>query len=175
MEQVSGWLFQRSVNKQVGGVTQGIEDMATSVQNSFSNYWNQAVGTTQVPLVDVLSEFELPKGIFPKNVAKYTLEKIEGSDELEGNLMVTMPYICEVRFSDGHEIRYNKVITAVIKKGKLEAIEGMKSHGFTWSELQDIVVHTISDKIDFMCSTRKKSKLASGYKSPRVGVEADKF
>lgn len=125
------------------------------------------LGQTQIPLVDLLAKYEIPKGIFPSNIVKYSFDLFEEGEG--GKLKVHLPFKCEVKFSDGHILRYQKEVDCEVEKGKLIQVVGLQSQGIFWSEVTDIIMNP-NGKIEFHCGS-KKAKVKVNYEHPRVGVE----
>eukprot|EP00271_Cylindrocystis_brebissonii_P015720 TRINITY_DN38706_c0_g1_i1.p1 TRINITY_DN38706_c0_g1~~TRINITY_DN38706_c0_g1_i1.p1 ORF type:complete len:175 (+),score=20.91 TRINITY_DN38706_c0_g1_i1:201-725(+) len=174
MDAVSGWLFQKQASNSLGSVTKDLDAATNDLADSVTNWWHGMVGKTQPPLAAILDEFEIPKGIFPKTISKYNFQPAEG-EERAGLLKVTLPFICEVRFSDGHTIRYDKVVECRVTKGSLDDILGMKSQGILWAVVTAVTIKPgASDKIYFQLGS-KKMKLVANYTHAREGVEVQKF
>ena len=133
--------------------------------------WFGSAGITQQPLGGVLDEYNIPKGVFPKNHSRYKFEPYEGGNS--GKLIITVPNIMEVRFSDGHMLRFDTEIICSIEEGQVTDIEGVKSQGnLRWIDVTAIIVR--GDKMDFMCGS-KKTKEIKWYTSQRDGVEVFKY
>lgn len=70
--------------------------------------------------------YNLPPGLFPRNIKCYEF------DESKGKLIVYMNSACEVSFKDSSVVRYGARVKASLTRGKLDAIEGMKTKGLFW-------------------------------------------
>ena len=79
----------------------------------FLTLWHCFVGKMQKSLVDLLQEYDLPKGLFPQDATNYEF------DEEIGKLTIFIPSICEVWFKDSSIIRCATIVTGFLQKGKL--------------------------------------------------------
>ena len=119
----------------------------------------------------MLEKYNIPKGIFPKNHSRYKFEPYEVGNS--GKLTIIIPNIMEVRFSDGHMLRFATEVICSIEEGHVTDIKGMKSQGnLRWLDVTAIIV--MGGKLDFMCGS-KRSKEIKWYSSPRDGVEVYKY
>lgn len=118
------------------------------------------------PLADVLQEFELPPGIFPREATKYKL------DEEAKTLTVTIPTICEVSYRDSSVLRFSTSVTCHIEKGKLTEIEGLKTKVVIWVRVTAIVSEDA--KLIFTAGLNK-TRERKIYQVVRDGIPVDKF
>ncbi|KAL8196788.1 hypothetical protein R6Q57_024490 [Mikania cordata] len=118
------------------------------------------------PLSDVLQEFELPAGIFPREATKYVL------DEVTRKLTVSLPTICEVSYRDSSVLRFSTSVTCHIEKGKLSEIEGLKTKVVIWVRVTNIVCEEA--KLHFTAGLNK-TRERKVYQVVRDGVPVDKF
>ncbi|KAH0934038.1 hypothetical protein HID58_011155 [Brassica napus] len=125
-----------------------------------------STGKMQKPLPELLQEFGLPVGIFPRDATNYEF------NEQTKKLTVFIPSICEVGYKDSSVLRFTTTVTGFLEKGKLADVEGMKTKVMIWVKVTSISVD--SSKIHFNAGV-KKSRRRDAYEVLRDGVEIDKF
>lgn len=119
----------------------------------------------QKSLPQLLQEYDLPIGIFPKDATNYEL------NEEIGKLTVYMPTTCEIGYKDT-VLRYATVVTGYLEKGRLTNIEGIKTKFMIWVKVTSI--STEGPKIHFTAGM-KKSKNKEIFQVLRNGITIDKF
>lgn len=126
-------------------------------------------GKPSKTLPDLLREYNLPPGLFPQNIISYEF------DEIKAKLIVYLPSPCEVSFKDSSVIRYATRIKAILMRGKLTSIEGMKTKVVVWVKVTCVNVESgKSDKVWFTAGV-KKSRSKDIYLTPRDGVRVEEF
>lgn len=123
-------------------------------------------GKMQKPLPELLKEFGLPVGIFPRDATNYEF------NEQTRKLTVFIPSICEVGYKDTSVLRFTTTVTGFLEKGKLADVEGMKTKVMIWVKVTSISAD--SSKVHFTAGM-KKSRSRDAYEVLRDGVEIDKF
>lgn len=120
-------------------------------------------------LPDLLREYGLPQGLFPRNIICYEF------DESTLKLTVHLPSACEISFKDSSVLRYAKRIKCTLLRGKLSGIEGMKTKVLVWVKVTQVSVESYkSDKICFMAGM-KKLRPKDAYEMPRDSIKVDEF
>lgn len=120
-------------------------------------------------LPDLLREYNLPPGLFPRNITCYEF------DETKAKLVVYLPSVCEVSFKDSSVMRYATRVKANLLRGKLTGIEGMKTKVLVWVKVTSVAVEGYkSDKVWFTAGV-KKSRPKDAYEMPRDAVRAEEF
>lgn len=124
----------------------------------------------QTPLPELLQKYQIPRGVFPKNVLNYEF------DEATGKLVVILPFICEVKFKDDSLVRYDKRVTGILTTGVFKNIEGIKTKiMMMWSKVISITMDKPeSTKVVFV-SSMNKSRPRDAYIVLRDGIEVDDF
>lgn len=118
---------------------------------------------------DLLRDYNLPTGLFPRNVTCYEF------DEPKGKLVVHLPSPCEVSCKDSSVVRYANRVKATLSRGKLTGIEGMKTKVLVWVKVTGVNVETYkSDKVWFTAGV-KKSRPRDAYESAREAVKVEEF
>lgn len=120
----------------------------------------------QKPLPELLKEYDLPVGIFPRDATNY-----EFNEETK-KLTVYIPQICEVGYKDSSVLRFTTTVTGYLEKGKLADIEGMKTKLIIWVKVTAIT--SDGPKLYFTAGM-KKSRNREVYEVHRDGVCVDKF
>lgn len=120
----------------------------------------------QKPLTELLKEYDLPIGMFPRDATNYEF------NEETGKLVVYIPQVCEVGYRDSSVLRFSTCVSGYLEKGKLAEIEGIKTKVLIW-----VKVTTISSegpKLHFMAGM-KKTRKREAYEVTRDGINVDKF
>ncbi|KAL6003103.1 hypothetical protein ACLOJK_023326 [Asimina triloba] len=120
----------------------------------------------QTSLPDLLKEYDLAIGIFPRDATNY-----EFNEETK-KITVFIPSICEVGYKDSSVVRFTTTVTGYLEKGKLTEIEGMKTKVMIWIKVTSI--STEGSKIHFTAGM-KKTRSRDAYEVLRDGVGVDKF
>ncbi|PKU70989.1 Uncharacterized protein MA16_Dca025805 [Dendrobium catenatum] len=126
-------------------------------------------GKPQKSLPDLLRDYGLPPGLFPRNIICYEL------DESKSKLIVHLPSICEVSFKDSSVLRYSTRVKAFLSRGKLSGIEGMKTRVLVWVKVSHISLESYkSDKVCFTAGV-KKLRPRDAYEIPKDSVKVEEF
>jgi len=170
LSKAGSFLFARKANNIAGGLADDASSLSTSVSEGVSSFINRMKGKVQTPLPELLQKYQIPKGVFPKNVLNYEF------DEATGKLAVILPFVCEVKFRDESLVRYDKRVTGVLIKGVFRNIEGMKTKiMMRWSKVISITMDKPeSTKVVFV-SSMNKSRPRDAYIVLRDGIEVDDF
>jgi hypothetical protein len=70
-------------------------------------------GKMQKPLPELLKEYDMAAGIFPRDATNYEF------NEETGKLTVFIPAVCEVGYKDSSVLRFSTSVTGYLEKGKL--------------------------------------------------------
>lgn len=162
---ISGFLFNSVANKGIDSVSDDVDSVGTAVGNFFS----RMKGKTQKALPDLLAEYDLPRGLFPKNLLNYEF------DETTGLLVIHLPFPSEVGFRDQSVLRYNKKVTATLRPGSLTDIEGMKTKIIFWVKVIAISGEDAAQNKLYFLTTIKKTRPFDVHNYLRDGYEADAF
>lgn len=127
---------------------------------------NKLKGKMQKPLPELLKEYNLAVGIFPRDATNY-----EFNEETK-KLTVFIPSVCEVGYRDSSVLRFSTIVTGYLEKGKLADIEGMKTKVVIWVKVTAISAE--GSKLYFTAGM-KKSRSRGVYEVVRDGVCVDKF
>lgn len=123
-------------------------------------------GKMQKPLPELLKEYDLPVGIFPRDATNYEF------NEATGKLIVYIPAVCEVGYKDSSILRFSTTVTGFLEKGKLADVEGMKTKVMIWVKVT--AISSDRSKVHFTAGM-KKSRSREAYEVLRDGVGVDKF
>ncbi|KAK6231159.1 hypothetical protein SCA6_001232 [Theobroma cacao] len=140
--------------------------LSTSIEGGAKWLVNKIKGKMQKPLQELLKEYNLPIGIFPRDATNYEF------NEETGKLTVFIPTVCEVGFKDSSVLRFFTTVTAYLEKGKLADIEGMKTKVVIWVKVTSI---TSDGSKLYVTAGMKKSRNREAYEVSRDGVSVDKF
>lgn len=137
--------------------------------NWLTGFWYTA-GKVQTPLPELLLKYQIPKGVFPKNVLNYEF------DETTGKIVVLLPFVCEVRYKDDSIVRFDKRITGNLSTGVLKNIEGMKTKiMMRWSKLISVTMDSPEATKVVFVSSMNKSRPRDAYIVLRDGIEVGDF
>ncbi|ESQ40054.1 hypothetical protein EUTSA_v10014842mg [Eutrema salsugineum] len=161
----SYWLGQKA-NKQFDSVGNDINSLSTSIEGGTKWLVNKIKGTMQKPLPELLKEFDLPVGIFPRDATNYEF------DEQTKKLTVLIPSVCEVGYKDSSVLKFTTTVTGYLEKGKLADVEGIKTKVMIWVKVTCISADP--SKVYFTAGM-KKSRNRDAYEVLRDGIRADKF
>nr|CAD59765.1 cp protein [Celosia cristata] len=161
----SYWLGQKA-NKEFNSVGDDINSMGSSIGDGTKWLVNKLKGKMQKPLPELLKDYDLAVGIFPRDATHYEF------DERQGKLTVYVPQICEVGYKDSSVLRFFATVTGYLEKGKLADIEGLKTKIIIWVKVTAITSE--GSKLHFTAGV-KKTRSREAYQVLRDGVLVDKF
>ncbi|KAE8721957.1 Mitochondrial substrate carrier family protein isoform 1 [Hibiscus syriacus] len=161
----SYWLGKRA-NKEIDSVGDDLNSLSTSIEGGAKWLVNKIKGKMQKPLPELLKEYNLPIGIFPRDATNYEF------NEETGKLTVFIPAICEMGYKDSSVLRFFTTVTGYLEKGKLADIEGMKTKVFVWAKVTSI---TCEGSKLYVTAGMKKNRSREAYEVSRDGVSVDKF
>ncbi|KAK8586263.1 hypothetical protein V6N13_082076 [Hibiscus sabdariffa] len=159
------WVGHKA-EKQLSSVGDEIEQISNTIEGGTKWLVNKIKGTIQKPLPEVLKEYDLPIGIFPRDATNYEF------DEQTGKLTVFIPTICEVEYKDSSVLRFFTTVSGHLEKGKLTDIEGMKTKVILWIKVSSIA--SDGSKL-YVTAGITKTRSRDAYEVSRDGVVADKF
>ncbi|XP_020219508.1 uncharacterized protein At5g01610 [Cajanus cajan] len=166
LNKVGSYWFSRKASKEFNSVGDDINSLSTSIEGGTKWLVNKLKGKMQKPLTELLKEFDLPIGIFPRDATNYEF------NEETGKLVVYIPQVCEVGFRDSSILRFATIVSGYLEKGKLAEVEGIKTKVLIW-----VKVTTISSegpKLHFTAGV-KKTRKREAYEVTRDGITVDKF
>lgn len=120
----------------------------------------------QKSLPELLKEYDLAIGIFPRDATNYEF------NEETGKLTVFIPSVCEVGYKDSSVLRFSTAVTGYLEKGKLSDIEGIKTKIMIWVKVSCIT--SDGSKLYFTAGI-KKTRSREAYEVLRDGVSVEKF
>ncbi|XP_027072489.1 uncharacterized protein At5g01610-like [Coffea eugenioides] len=161
----SYWLGQKA-NKEFSSVGDDINSMSSSIEGGAKWLVNKIKGKMQKPLPELLKEYDIAVGIFPRDATNYEF------NEETRKLTVFIPSVCEVGYKDSSVLRFSTVVTGYLEKGKFVDIEGMKTKVLIWVKVTAIA--TEGSKLHFTAGM-KKTRSRDAYEVLRDGVGVDKF
>lgn len=130
---------------------------------------NLLTGKPLKELPELLREYNLPPGLFPRNITCYEF------DQSKSKLIVYLPSPCEVGFKDSSVVRYATRVKATLSRGKLAGIEGMKTKVLVWVKVTSVAVESYkSDKVWFTAGV-KKSRAKDAYEMPSNAIKVEEF
>ncbi|KAK1265492.1 hypothetical protein QJS04_geneDACA010674 [Acorus gramineus] len=166
LNKVGGYWINKRANKEISSVGDDINSLSSSIEGGAKWLVNKLKGKMQKPLPDLLREYDLPAGIFPRDATNYEF------NEETGKLTVFIPSVCEVGYRDSSVVRFFTSVTGYLEKGKLADIEGMKTKVLVWTKVNNI--STEGSKVHFATGV-KKTRSRVAYEVLRDGVSIDRF
>ncbi|RZC91848.1 hypothetical protein C5167_021556 [Papaver somniferum] len=167
MGKVGSLWFSNKASKELGSVGNEITSMQNSIEGGAKWLVNKVKGKMQKPLVELLKEYDMAIGIFPKDATNYEF------DEDTHKLTVHIPSVCEVGYKDSSVLRFNTTVTGHLEKGSLSNVEGIKTKVMIWVKVSNICTEGAS-KIHFTAGL-KRTRSREAYEVIRDGVGTDKF
>ncbi|XP_047336633.1 uncharacterized protein At5g01610-like [Impatiens glandulifera] len=161
----SYWLGQKA-NKEFNSAGDDFNSLSTSIEDGAKWLVNKMKGKMQKPLPELLKEYDMAIGIFPRDATNYEF------NEETGKLTVYIPSICEVGYRDSSVLRFTTVVIGFLTKGKLSDIEGMKTKVMIWVKVK--AISSEDGKLHFSAGV-KKTRTRSSYEVLRDGITIDKF
>lgn len=123
-------------------------------------------GKMQKALPDLLKEYDMPAGLFPRDATNY-----EFNEETK-KLTVYIPSPCDVGYKDSSVLRFFTCVTGYLEKGKFSDIEGLKTKVLVWTKVT--AIKTEGSKVHFTAGV-KKTRSRDAYEVVRDGITIDKF
>lgn len=164
----SFWITKKA-KEELKDISQDLSTVSNVVEEKAKWIFNKLKGTPSKSLPDLLREYNLPAGLFPLNIKCYEF------DETKAKLIVYLPHPCEVSFKDSSVIRYATRVKAILLRGKLMGIEGMKTKVLVWVKVTSVGVEgQKSDKVWFTAGV-KKSKPKDAYVTPHDARRVEEF
>ncbi|GMJ08401.1 hypothetical protein like AT3G08890 [Hibiscus trionum] len=166
LNKVGTYWVGHKAEKQLSSVGDEIDQISNTIEGGTKWLVNKIKGTIQKPLAEVLKEYELPIGIFPRDATNYELE------EQTGKLTVFIPRICELGFKDSSVLRFFTTVSGHLEKGKLSDIEGMKTKVIIWIKVSSI---TSDGSKLYVTAGITKTRSRDAYEVSTDAVAVDKF
>ncbi|KAK1284321.1 Uncharacterized protein QJS10_CPB21g01419 [Acorus calamus] len=166
MNKVGSYWINKKANKEISSVGDDLNSLSSSIEGGTKWLVNKLKGKMQKPLPELLREYDLPVGLFPRDATNYEF------NEETRKLTVFMPSVCEVGYKDSSVLRFHMSVTGYLEKGKLADIEGMKTKVLVWTKVTSI--STEGSKVHFATGV-KKTRSRDAYEVLRDGVSIEKF
>ncbi|CAM8891947.1 unnamed protein product [Rhodiola kirilowii] len=166
LNKVGSYWFNQKANKELNSVGDDINSVSSSIEGGAKWLVNKIKGKMQKPLPELLKEYNLPVGIFPRDATNYEF------NEETGKLTVFITETCEVGYKDSSVVRFATTVTGYLEKGKLADINGMKTKVMIWVKVTSISAD--GSKVHFTAGM-KKSRSREAYEVLRDGVIIEKF
>ncbi|KAL1368740.1 hypothetical protein HN51_022889 [Arachis hypogaea] len=163
---VGSYWFNQKAKGELSSVGNDINSLQSSIEGGAKWLVNKVKGSVQKPLPELLKEYDLPSGLFPKDATNY-----EFNPET-GKLVVNIPQVCEVGYRDQTVVRFSTTVTGQLGKGKLAEIEGMKTKVIIWVKLT--MVWTDESKL-YVSAGIKRTRSREAYEVIRNGICVDRF
>ncbi|CAI8601117.1 unnamed protein product [Vicia faba] len=163
---VGSYWFNQKASKELNSVGDDINSISNSIEGGTKWLVNKIKGKMQKPLPELLKEYDLPIGIFPRDATNYEF------NEETGKLVVYVPQVCEVGYKDSSVLRFFTSVTGYLEKGKLADIDGMKTKVIIWVKVTTILSE--GSKL-YVTAGMKKTRSREAYDVTRDGVPVDKF
>ncbi|XP_020580197.1 uncharacterized protein At5g01610 [Phalaenopsis equestris] len=164
----SFWLSKKA-KEEISSISEDLSRFSGAVEEKAKWIFEKLKGKPPKSLPDLLREHNLPPGLFPRNIICYEF------DESKSKLVVHLPSCCEVSFKDSSVLRYSTRIKALLSRGKLAGIEGMKTRVLVWVKVSQISLESYkSDKVCFTAGV-KKLRPRDAYEMPKDSVKVDEF
>ncbi|KAL5544554.1 hypothetical protein UlMin_008338 [Ulmus minor] len=169
LTKVGSFWISKKAKEEISNITEDLSSLSNTVEEKAKWIFNKLKGKPQKALPDLLREYNLPPGLFPRNITCYEF------DIPKGKLIVYLSSPCEVSFKDSSVIRYATRIKGTLSRGKLNGIEGMKTKVLVWVKVTSVAVESYkSDKVWFTAGV-KKSRTKDAYEMPKEAIKVEEF
>ncbi|KAG8374452.1 hypothetical protein BUALT_Bualt11G0133500 [Buddleja alternifolia] len=166
LNKVGSYWLGKKANKEIDSVGDDFSSLSTSIEGGAKWLVNKLKGKMQKPLPELLKEYDLAVGIFPRDATNYEF------NEETGKLIVYIPSTCEVGYKDSSVLRFSTTVTGYLEKGKLADIEGIKTKVIVWVKVT--CISSEKSKLNFTAGM-KKSRSRDAYEVLRDGIPIEKF
>ncbi|BFG36486.1 uncharacterized protein Pyn_28208 [Prunus yedoensis var. nudiflora] len=166
LNKAGSYWFSQKANKELTSVGDDINSLQTSIEGGTKWLVNKLKGKMQKPLPELLKDFDMAVGIFPRDATNYEF------NEETGKLTVYIPAACEVGYRDSSVLRFFTIVTGYLKKGRLEDIQGMKTKVIIWVNVSCITSE--GSKLHFTAGL-KRTRNREAYEVLRDGITVEKF
>ncbi|CAN6576073.1 hypothetical protein C1H46_036642 [Malus baccata] len=166
LNKAGSYWFNQKATKELSSVGDDINSLQSSVEGGAKWLVNKLKGKMQKPLPELLKDFDLAIGIFPRDATNYEF------NEETGKLTVYIPTVCEVGYRDSSVLRFFTTVTGYLKKRRLEDIQGMKTKVLIWVNVTCITSE--GSKLHFTAGL-KRSRSREAYEVQRDGITVEKF
>lgn len=166
LNKVGSYWFSKRASKEISSVGDDFNSVSSSIEGGTKWLVNKIKGKMQKPLPELLKEYDLPVGIFPRDATNYEF------NEETRKLTVYIPAICEVGYRDSSVLRFLTVVTGYLEKGKLADIEGIKTKVMVWTKVT--CIYCEGPKLQ-VTAGMKKTRKREAYEVLRDGIGIDKF
>ncbi|CAN6724229.1 unnamed protein product [Malus baccata var. baccata] len=166
LNKAGSYWFNQKATKELGSVGDDLNSLQNSVEGGAKWLVNKFKGKMQKPLPELLKDFDMAIGIFPRDATNYEF------NEETGKLTVYIPTVCEVGYRDSTVLRFFTIVTGYLKKGRLEDIQGMKTKVLIWVNVSCITSE--GSKLHFTAGL-KRTRSREAYEVQRDGITVEKF
>lgn len=164
-----GFWLTKKAKEEFNNITDDLNTFSSTVEEKAKWIFNKLKGKPLKTLPDLLQEYNLPAGLFPRNIMGYEF------DESKAKLTVHLPSACEASFKDSSIIRYAPRVKCILMRGKLIGIEGMKTKVLVWVKVTNVAVEGHkSDKVWFTAGV-KKPRPMDAYRVPCEAISVKDF
>ena len=165
---LSSFNISRKAKQELSAIGDDISRFSNTVEEKAKWAFEKLKGKPNKSLSDLLREYNLPPGLFPRNIICYEY------DQSSSKLVVHLSKPCEVSFKDSM-IRYAPRVKATLSRGKLSGIEGMKTKVVVWVKVTSVSLESFrSDKVCFIAGV-KKLRQKDAYEVPREAISVEEF
>ncbi|KMZ60979.1 hypothetical protein ZOSMA_55G00300 [Zostera marina] len=169
LSKVGNFWISKKAKEEFTSIGEDLSRISSTVEEKAKWVFDKLKGKPPRSLPEILREYGLPPGLFPRNIICYEF------DESRSRLVVHMSSAYEICFKDSSAVRYNTRVKAFLSRGKLTGIEGMKTKLLVWVKVTHVSVESYkSDKICFTAGV-KKLRSKDAYEIPREAVKVEEF
>ncbi|KAH7665262.1 At5g01610-like protein [Dioscorea alata] len=169
LTKVGSFWISKKAKEEIYSIGEDLSRFSNTVEEKAKWVFEKLKGKPQKALPELLREYNLPPGLFPRNIICYEF------DETKGKLVVHLPSTCEVSFKDSSVLRYAARVKATLSRGKLSNVEGMKTKLLVWVKVTGVSVESYkSDKVCFTAGV-KKLRPKDAYGIPHDSIKIDEF
>ncbi|RZR78122.1 hypothetical protein BHM03_00003362 [Ensete ventricosum] len=169
LKKVASFSIPKKAKEEISSIGEDLSRFSSTVEEKAKWIFEKLKGKPSKSLPDLLREYGLPQGLFPRNIICYEF------DESKSKLIVHLPSTCEISFKDSSVLRYATRVKGTLSRGKLSGIEGMKTKVLVWVKVTQVSLESYkSDKVCFMAGV-KKLRPKDAYEMPRDSITIEEF
>ncbi|XP_064968053.1 uncharacterized protein At5g01610 isoform X1 [Musa acuminata AAA Group] len=170
LKKVASFSIPKKAKEEISSIGEDLSRFSSTVEEKAKWIFEKLKGKPSKSLPDLLREYGLPQGLFPRNIICYEF------DESKSKLIVHLPSTCEISFKDSSVLRYATRVKATLSRGKLSGIEGMKTKVLVWVKVTQVSLESYkSDKVCFMAGVKKLRPKDAYEIMPRDSITVEEF
>ncbi|CAL9094158.1 unnamed protein product [Musa textilis] len=150
LRKVASFSIPKKAKEEISSIGKGLTRFSSIVEEKAKWIFEKLKGKPSKSLPELLGEYGLPQGVFPRNIIYYEF------DESNSKLIVHLPSTCEISFKDPSVLRYATPVKWSLSRGKLFGIDGTKTKVLVWVKVTQVSMESYKpEKVCFMAGMKK--------------------